>query len=253
MNAGGGAPLVLLHGWGMGPGVFADWRAWLEPDHAVHCPDLADSWGAPDGDRQDNRQGDPLGAIAARVADGLDRPAHWVGWSLGGLIALAAARRMPAAVTRVTLVAASPRMAAAPDWPGIDPPALARFRRDLRGDPLATHDRFLALQARGSQGARSVLRTLRRGVAADGLPSIDVLLSGLDLLMRSDLRSDLDALSCPIDAVLGDCDALVPVAVAAHLEALAVPTRIIPGAGHAPFISHPGVVRAGGLPAGVTP
>lgn len=235
MSAGGRAPLVLLHGWGMGPSVYSGWCPWLEPDHEVHCPDLG--W-----TRDAGLQDDPLGAIAARIADGLGRPAHWVGWSLGGLIALAAARRAPAAVTRVTLVAASPRMAAAPDWPGIDPTALARFRRELRGDPLATHDRFLALQVRGSQGSRSTLRTLRRAVAADGLPSIDVLLSGLDLLMRSDLRSDLDALSCPVDAVLGDRDALVPAAVGARLEALAVPTRIIPGAGHAPFISHPGVV-----------
>lgn len=229
---------MLLHGWGMGPGVFADWRSWLEPDQRVHCPALADYGGAPD----DGHHGDPLGTIAARIADGLERPAHWVGWSLGGLIALAAARRTPAAVTRVTLVAASPRMAAAPGWPGIDPHELERFRHDLLDDPMATHDRFLALQVHGSQGSRSVLRRLRHAVAADGLPSIDALRSDLDLLMLSDLRSDLDALSCPVDAVLGECDVLVPTTVAAHLGALAVPTRIIPGAGHAPFISHPGVV-----------
>ncbi len=245
------APLVLLHGWGMGPTVFADWRPRLEPDHAVYCPDLGARGWMPDGDCQRDRPGDPLGTIAARVADGLDRPAHWIGWSLGGLIALAAARRAPAVVARVTLVAASPRMAAAPDWPGIDPAALERFRRELQGDPAATHDRFLALQVRGSQGSRSALRALRRAVAVDGLPSMDVLLSGLDRLMQSDLRSDFDALSCPVDAVLGECDALVPVAVAARLEALAVRTRIIPGAGHAPFISHPGVVTDAVLDTGV--
>ncbi len=222
----------------MGPSVFADWRPWLESDHQVHCPAWSDHAGASD----DSDYGDPLGAIAARIADRIERPAHWVGWSLGGLIALAAARRRPDVVERVTLIAASPRMAAAPDWPGIEPLELARFRHELQAEPMATHDRFLTLQVRGSQGGRSVLRALRGAVTADGLPPMDVLLSGLDQLMQSDLRSTLDALSCPVDAVLGERDALVPVALAARLEALAVRSRIIPGAGHAPFISHPGVV-----------
>lgn len=231
-------PLVLLHGWGMGSGVFDDWRPRLEARRQVNCPAWSNHVEAVDGDHRD----DLPGAIAARVADGLERPAHWVGWSLGGLIALAAARRRPAAVGRVTLVAASPRMAAAPGWPGIDPLELERFRRELHCEPMATHDRFLTLQIRGSEGGRSVLRALRHAVAVDGLPSMEILLSGLDWLMQSDLRSDLDALSCPVDAVLGACDALVPAAVAARLEALSVHARVIPGAGHAPFISHPRVV-----------
>lgn len=241
-------PLVLLHGWGMGPGVFADWRPWLEPCRQVHCPAWSDRL-APPGS---GHPGEPLAATAASLADGVDGPAHWVGWSLGGLIALAAARVRPAAVGRVTLIAATPRMAAAPGWPGIDPLELERFRCELEREPMATHDRFLALQVRGSEGARSVLRTLRRSVAADGLPSMGVLLSGLDRLLQSDLRSDLDALSCPVDAVLGGCDALVPPAVATCLEALDVPARVIPGAGHAPFISHPGVVADAVLDTGVT-
>jgi len=238
MNMDGQTPIVLLHGWGMGPGVFDDWRLRLEARRQVFCPAWSNHVEAVDSDHCD----DPLGAIAVRVADGIAGPAHWVGWSLGGLIALAAARQSPTAVGRVTLVAASPRMAAAPGWPGIDPRELERFRCELDGEPMATHDRFLTLQVRGSQGGRSVLRALRRAVAVDGLPSMDVLLSGLDRLMQSDLRSDLDALSCPVDAVLGAWDALLPAGVAARLEALSVPTRVIPGAGHAPFISHPGVV-----------
>lgn len=249
MNADGRTPLVLLHGWGMGPGVFADWRPFLEARRRVHCP----AWSTCVDAAGDSNQADHLGAIAAYIASGLDRPAHWVGWSLGGLIALAAARRTPAAVARVTLIAASPRMVEASDWPGIDPLELERFRSGLQCDPMATHDRFLALQVRGSRGARSALRALRRAVAADGLPPMDVLLAGLDQLMQSDLRSRLDALSCPVDAVLGECDALVPATVAARLEALGVPARTIPGAGHAPFISHPRAVTDALLDTGVLP
>lgn len=247
MSADAREPLVLLHGWGMGPSVFADWRPWLERDRRVHSP----AWSGHVDASSGRHRRDPLGTIAARVADDLDRPAHWVGWSLGGLIALAAARRRPAAVGRVTLIAASPRMAAAPDWPGIDPLELERFRCELQSEPMATHDRFLTLQVRGSQGGRSVLRTLRHAVATDGLPSMEVLLSGLDRLLQSDLRSGLDALSCPVDAVLGERDALVPPAVAPCLEALAVPARVIPGAGHAPFISHPESVADAVLDTGV--
>lgn len=248
MTAGGRLPLVLLHGWGMGPSAFVDWRARLEARRPVHCPSwsrhVEASYGAGQGDRIDR--------IADRVTDAVEAPAHWVGWSLGGLIAIAAARRAPAAVGRVTLIASSPRMASGPDWPGIDRLELERFRRELEVEPMATHDRFLTLQVRGSRGGRSVLRALRSAVAADGLPSMGALMTGLDQLRQSDLRSDLDALSCPVDVVLGECDSLVPVAVAGHLEALGVAVRIIPDAAHAPFISHPDAVTDALLDTGVT-
>lgn len=239
MNGGGReTPLVLLHGWGMGPSVFDVWCRELPGGREVRRPDLARC-----GSRVDpGVQADPLAALAAIAAAGLDRPAHWVGWSLGGLVALKAALQVPALVRRVTLLASSPRMVAASDWPGIDAAELARFRRELWTDAGATHDRFLTLQVRGGRDARAALRALRRAVSVDGLPPMDVLATGLDLLLRSDLRSDLDALSCPVHAVLGERDALVPAAVAPRLERLCVPTRIVPGAGHVPFISHPGVV-----------
>ena len=184
--------------------------------------------------------GADLGDMAAAALAAVNRPAHWVGWSLGGLVALEAARRAPDRVTRLTLMAATPRMVAGSDWPGIDPAELAAFQRALQTDVQATHRRFLALQARGCPGGRTVLRALHAAAAADGLPERPALEAGLAVLRDTDLRDALPELSCTVDLILGDRDALVPCAAGTAMRARGVSVRVVPGAGHAPFVSHPG-------------
>src|SRR5690606_40237197 len=52
----------------------------------------------------------------ARIADRVPR-AIWLGWSLGGLVALHAALDRPAQVRGLAMLCATPRFVAAPDWP----------------------------------------------------------------------------------------------------------------------------------------
>jgi pimeloyl-ACP methyl ester carboxylesterase len=77
--------VVALHGAGSGPWVFADWRL---PGHELEAVDLhaglnvaaASMWN--------------YEAVATRACDGIERPFALLGWSMGGLVAMLAARRV---------------------------------------------------------------------------------------------------------------------------------------------------------------
>ncbi len=233
-ETGAGTPLVILPGWGQGPGVVEPLARALARDHRVRVAALPGIAGS-----RPDVCGPDVGAIADAVARHQQAPAIFVGWSLGGLVALAAAARLPERVTRLVLLAATPRFTAAPGWPGMDPALFDRFAEAVEHDPVATRERFLGLQLAPGAGQRDVLRRLRRIVRDEPAPAVAALRDGLALLRHSDLRATAATLACPFDAILARHDPLVPVAVAPHLRTLGARTHILADLGHAPFLTAP--------------
>lgn len=239
---GAAADIVLVHGWGLHGGVFEEvardlsgggWRVWRVdlPGHG-RSP-LAVAGG-------DYRLAGLARAVARALEPRLAGPAWWLGWSLGGLVALALALNSPAAVAGLVTVATTPRFVTGADWPwAVAPEVLAGFERDLAGDYRATLLRFLALQARGGDHAREDVRRLRERVFARGEPDPSALRGGLAILAETDLRARLEEIAAPVLAVGGERDTLVPpAAVTAFAQALPrAEASVIAGAGHAPFIS----------------
>lgn len=243
-EAGSGvAEVVLLHGWGLHGGIWADvardlagryrlWRVDL-PGHGRSALDPALS-GA----------GYTLPALAAAVvetlAPRLTGPAWWLGWSLGGQVALRLALDDADRVAGLVTVATTPCFVAAPGWTcAVAPEVLAGFAADLARDYRATLLRFLALQARGGERAREDVRRLRDQVFARGEPDAQALRGGLEILARTDLRSRLGEIAAPLLALGGERDTLVPPeAIVALADGVrAGQAVIVRGAGHAPFIS----------------
>lgn len=126
-------------------------------------------------------------------------------------------------------------------WPGIRSDVLYHFQSQLRDDFQRTVERFLALQTLGADSARQDTRALKSVVLAQPMPSAAVLNAGLSLLRETDLRPQLATLALPWLRFYGALDGLVPRRVAPLVDALSPCGRslIIPGAAHAPFISHP--------------
>lgn len=232
-------PWVLLHGWGFGGAVLEPLARLLATDRRVVTVDLPGCGASP----AIERATDPA-SLAEAVLAAAPCPARWLGWSLGGLVAMAAAARAPHAVTAVDLLAASPRFTADAGWPGMDPALLQEFADAVVDDPAAAHRRFTGFQLAASEGARPAMRALRTCVERDGLPSSAILSAGLEILRTADLRTVPAALSCPVRAVLGSADPLIPVAVREPLVRLGVDVHVVDGAGHAPFLSHPQAVLA---------
>lgn len=236
---GRGPALVLLHGWGLHSGIWATLAPALAERFSLTCVDL------PGHGRSPPLAGEPgpgaLGAWADAVAAVAPRGAAWLGWSLGGQVALAAALAGHD-VSRLALVATTPRFLASADWPcGMAPATLAGFAEGLDRDHRRTLRKFLALQLRGDRHAATLLRALTAILEAGGQADARALQAGLDILARSDLRAQLPGVRQPALVVAGERDTLTPAEAGRRLaEALpAARFELLPGAAHAPFLAAP--------------
>lgn len=237
---GAGRPRVFVHGWAMHGGLFAALIDALDPRPA-YALDLPGH-----GDNRDSAVPLEPDAVAAALAP--LGTADWIGWSLGGLFAIAAAGAGLA--TGVALIASLPRFVAGADWPhGMPETTFAGFAADLARDWHGTVDRFLALEALGDADERALIQRLRRQVYAHGEPDPAALSAGLELLHTRDARAalaEVAAAGVPVRLIGGRRDRLVSPAALAATAALhpAIRRQVIAGAAHAPFMTHAAEVAA---------
>ena len=232
---GNGPPLVLLHGWAMHGGIFAPLVERLRDRCTLHVVDLPGHGNSRDCDVPLQLQS-CVDAVAAVVP-----AAPWCGWSLGGLIALHAAATRPARVPALAMLCASPRFVRGDDWKyGVSAEIFRDFAAGLRSDYRGTLDRFVALEAFGSEHAKEEIRTLRDGLFERCEPAASVLAEGLELLETSDLRDALPGLQVPSLWLAGRRDRLVdPRAMRDAAELAPGSTlHVVEHAGHAPFLTH---------------
>jgi len=240
-TTGEGPDLVMLHGWGMHAGVWQMIRATLASNFRVHTVDLPGH-----GQSRDGHAATTLDSWAERVAESvipnLRGPACWLGWSLGGMLALQLAHAYSEQVRRLMLVATNLRFCQADDWPdAVIPSVLEGFANNLQQDHHGTLQRFLALQVTGDSQARQTLKELKQRILEQPEPETAALQTGLDILRTADLRSVATELDQPVLLIGGENDRLVS-PTALHNVALLLSRsqlEIIPAAGHAPFISQP--------------
>ena len=227
---------VFIHGWAMNSAV---WRGCLQylPDWINPlCIDL------PGYGEAVNVDAVTLDDYVEHVAGQITRPALLAGWSLGGLVSLQLALSYPQKAAGLLQVATNPRFVRHDNWPtAIDSDVFTQFATALEKNASKTIQRFVALQVRGTDTSMRTVRALQRALDERGLPHIEALRAGLEILSATDLTTTVAKLQCPVAWLLGDRDALVPVALAQTLKQLSpgVETGVIRGAGHAPFISHP--------------
>ena len=235
------APLILLHGWGLGPAVWAPLTACLPADRPVLAPPLPGHAGTPPTDSH------TLAAWADRLAPALPDAAAVCGWSLGGMLAMALAQRHPAKVSRLLLVGTSPRFVAeggsdGADWEhGLDAATVATFIASFRTSPADTLRRFIALQTLGDVNRRSVTAALSAAVSNSGGTDPRTLAQGLEILANCDLRRTAPQLHVPARLFHGAGDALMPLAAAEWLAGQLPASRltVFDDCGHAPFLSRP--------------
>jgi pimeloyl-[acyl-carrier protein] methyl ester esterase len=236
----GDTHLVLLHGWAMHGGVFAPLVEALRERCTLHMVDL------PGHGHSRDSQVSLQPAACARAIAGQVPPALWLGWSLGGLYALAAALDFPQQVQGLAMVCASPHFVRAPDWLyAASPEILQNFGHDLASDYDGTLERFLALEAFGSDSAQADLRRLRADTFARHRPDVRALVEGLDVLEHADLRGRVHELTQPSAWIAGRRDRLIPwQAMQWSAAQCSGAFTCIAGAGHAPFIGHVDAVVA---------
>jgi pimeloyl-ACP methyl ester esterase len=244
-DAGAGAPVVLLHGWSLSSAAFADELAFLSRGRRAIAPDLRGHGrsAAPPSPFGLEDLARDLAALFDALA--LDR-AVLLGWSLGALVALAAAPLLRARLAALVLVSGTPRFTAGDGWPhGLPARSVEGLALRVRRDAPRAVARFfdgMFVDGELDDAGRARAEALRAAI-----PPADpaALLSGLDVLAREDLRAGLAALDLPVLLLHGDRDPVCPPGASRAMAAAIPGARLVElaGAGHAPFVSRPGPFR----------
>ena len=231
------SPIFLLHGWGMNANIWQPILGLLSEQQRarVNTLNLPGYAGEPNLSNYD------LPSLAKWLDDKISQPAIVIGWSLGGLVAQQFALDFPEKVLRLGLIGSSPKFLADDNWPGIKPEVLGLFASQLVKSHNKTIERFLAIQALGSDTAKQDIKQIRDLVLAAQEPEAVALSEGLKLLETQDLRARWNSLHCPIYCLFGRLDSLVPNRAIELIAELApeLELDVIKKASHAPFISHP--------------
>ena len=234
-RVGQGRDLVLIHGWGMNSAVWSSLVTPLAESYRLHLIDMPGH-----GHSSYDPSCSTLDQWLDMVMQVAPQRAVWIGWSLGSMLAQRAAVKYPERVEGLVCVAGTPRFSQNSDWPhAMVQETLLGFAADLQEDHSKTLDRFLLLQAHGDAEVRKLLRPLREGLASRPEPDGRALELGLDLLLHTDLRSELSQLQCPSLWLFGRRDRLVPVAVADDIQRLLpqAEIEIFQHAAHLPMLS----------------
>jgi pimeloyl-[acyl-carrier protein] methyl ester esterase len=233
--AGAGKDLVMLHGWGLHSGAWAEVLPALCARARVHAIDL------PGHGYSASVEAASFDAAVDAVAQAMPPGSILCGWSLGGLIAQAIAHRHPGRVSRLALVASTPCFAQRPGWPhGMAAATLEQFAGALANDRDAMLKRFVALNAMHAPHGREAVRAFTRRLLDRGTPSDAGLAATLEWLRTVDLREPSARLALPTLVIHGRRDMIAPVGAGRWLAQNIADARFIelPEAAHMPFFSH---------------
>ena len=225
---GDGPALVFLHGWMMRSTCWDSLAQNLAADYQLCLIDLP-GHGKNTGCKYSLSQPEPF---VHRLLSELPKNAIWIGWSLGGLLAQLAALADPAHVKALVSISMGTSFE-----PGADETFDRLCCKTTGTDHALLY--FIALQTLGSSNARVTRKLLK---ASASLPEKN----GLDFLKKTDLYAAMKQCTVPALFINGTHDQVTnPATVRTSVDSLPYAQYAeIPGAGHAPFLSHPEIFTA---------
>jgi pimeloyl-[acyl-carrier protein] methyl ester esterase len=239
---------LLIHGWGMNSAVWNNVASALSvdfPERFIQAVDLPGFGYSAEIELDEDYNSKMLADWLKPMV--MQKLTTVIAWSMGGLPAIDLLEQCPGQIERLILVASSPKFVQDEDWlEAVEPEIFESFCQSLSDDPQATLRRFLAIQTMGSKTAREDIRTLQEALATRGNANQFALRKGLEMLLIEDKRVQMiKNRGVPVDLICGERDTLVKLEAQKLLAQQAnVSIYSIPGAGHAPFISHPNEFQA---------
>lgn len=180
--------------------------------------------------------------IVEQILPSLPKQAIYVGWSFGGLVAIAIAAKYPKRVKHLIGICTSPKLVAEGDWIAFPQPRLAIASNIIQGKGLraALKENYLIEFAKiNPKPARFNLANQ----LLDQGPEIqeDIVFKGVEMCDVTDLRKEFASIRCPIDFIMGEEDVKVLIASVPNITALNPKMKVhrIVGAMHSPFWTHP--------------
>lgn len=234
--------LVLLHGWGMHSEIWQPLCGSLGDDFSLVLVDLPGH-----GLSQAAAESCTLNGMVTEIHNALQQagipPAAWLGWSLGGIVAMAYAQSCREDVTSLMTLCTSPCFVARDDWAaGMDAETFAQFSDAFKAHPQKTLQRFAMLQVQGSATARQDLKQLKSLISSVPDPDYPAVSAALEIL-EADYRSlfsAADQSDLPVTHLLCELDTLAPISAAEYLQQLAgSAVGVFAGSSHVPMLSDP--------------
>jgi 2-succinyl-6-hydroxy-2,4-cyclohexadiene-1-carboxylate synthase len=242
-DRGAGPPIVLLHGFTGSARSWASLASLLERSYRVAAIDLIGHGrsSAPDAATRYafSQASDDLAAIARRLGFGR---AAWLGYSMGGRLALALAVQHPESVSALILESATPgiehdasrsaRQIADEDLAArVESGGVAQFVQDWEALPMWQSQRSLPAAVRQEH------RQIRLANRTAGLANS---LRGMGQGAQPSLWNRLAEITVPVLLIAGELDEKFRhVAARMHDRIPASELAIVPGAGHAVHLEQP--------------
>ncbi len=223
---GTGQPLIVLNGWGWKTSIWDFLLPILAKEYQVIVVNLIEF----------SRREEMISFLASH----LPSQAIWLGWSLGGMLALDMAIQFPTHVSKLITVAASPKFLNAPDWPGTLANHFDQFVVEFTHDPETALATFLTWQLRGSLPSLQLKHDIKKKLIIPTQQVVPNLISQLHLLATLDLRSELHKIHCPTLHFFGKNDILIPANTTPLIRNYLPLSRceILNYSGHFPFLSQ---------------
>ncbi|MEP5569266.1 MAG: malonyl-ACP O-methyltransferase BioC [Halioglobus sp.] len=203
--------LVLLHGWGCSRDIWRPLLSCVRPWANVTLLDLP---GLAPGLSHEPVN---LDLILEGIFASSPERAVFMGWSLGGQLALELASTGPDRVEAVVTLCSTPCFLEREGWPGMPSNTLVQFSDAFTEDPAAGLRRFDSLQVTGAASPRPLLRKLQACRSGDPGGELE---AGLAWLASLDQRHRCRELTQPQLHLLGECDGLLAASLPRSMTAL---------------------------------
>jgi len=233
---GQGKDLVLIHGWGMHSGIWEPIIDKFSNEYTLHLVDIPGMGKSHVIDPYD------LNHVVEVISESLPTSFDILGWSLGSLITLKMSLMYPEKIHRMVLVGGTPCFINQIDWShGVDIRDFNDFANKLFKNYKSTMINFYTLQLMHSKNSKLLIKKLKQIDEAENPPDVKSLQLGLDILLRNDLRDDINKIDHQTLLIVGDMDRLTPKSASMWLESHMKKgqLKVIEGASHIPFLSHP--------------
>jgi len=233
---GQGKDLVLIHGWGMHSGIWEPIIDKFSNQYTLHLVDIPGMGKSHVIDPYD------LNHVVEVISESLPTSFDILGWSLGSLITLKMSLMYPEKIHRMVLVGGTPCFINQIDWShGVDIRDFNDFANKLFKNYKSTMINFYTLQLMHSKNSKLLIKKLKQIDEAENPPDVKSLQLGLDILLKNDLRDDINKIDHQTLLIVGDMDRLTPKSSSMWLESHMKKgqLKVIEGASHIPFLSHP--------------
>lgn len=237
--SGQGENVVVIHGGGASHCDMVPVIDVLSPHYCVINIDLPGTGGSNWNDSIQN-----IHDLADYILDELPKEAVYIGWSFGGLIIQSIAARYPGRVKHFIGIGSSPKFIATYDWPGFPAPGFSAIVLPMLEEGKTSKDflkMFYEYEFANINPRPALYNEVKKLWSEPPSISNKLLAKRMEICDATDLRDLFKNINCPIDLIMGDKDANVPVEAFEKIKALNTKVRvhIMKGAGHVPFWTHP--------------